>query len=48
MKKSQSTLQKLDTISFSEARKNKRLKSLWINLKAYQKKTMKTFIDQYF
>ena len=48
MKKSQSTLQKLDTISFSEARKKKRLKSLWINLKAYQKKTMKTFIDQYF
>lgn len=48
MRKFQSTLQKLDTTSFSEAMKKKPLKSLWINLKAYQKKTMKTFIDQDF
>lgn len=48
MRKSQSTLQKLDTTSFSEARKKKPLKSLWINLKAYQKKIMKTFIDKDF
>lgn len=48
MKKSQSTLRKLDTTSFSESRKKKPFKSLWINLRAYQKKTTKTFIDQDF